>query len=182
MVWGCMTWEGVRYTAKIDCRMDGDLYLPILKDELQNSLRSIVLILLMSFLSNTITQSIPERWSRSSQMGRNLGLWYVLHSLLTLSLWNISGITSGEGLHNISTLLGEYRSYKEELRRSGTRYQLRCVRHNIYIYIFICMTKQDQLLFCFTDILPSISKGAKLLQWYLWFKTGISSHATVQIT
>jgi len=27
IVWGCMTWEGVGYAAKIDGRMDGDLYL-----------------------------------------------------------------------------------------------------------------------------------------------------------
>jgi len=39
MVWGCMTWEGVGDAAKIDGRMDGDLYLQILKDELQNSIR-----------------------------------------------------------------------------------------------------------------------------------------------
>ena len=39
MVWGCMTWEGVGYAAKIDGRMDGDLYLQILKDEFQNSMR-----------------------------------------------------------------------------------------------------------------------------------------------
>jgi hypothetical protein len=37
-MWGCMTWEGVGYTAKIDGRMDGDFYLQILKDELQISL------------------------------------------------------------------------------------------------------------------------------------------------
>jgi hypothetical protein len=29
-----MTWEGVRYATKIDGRMDGDLYLQILKDDL----------------------------------------------------------------------------------------------------------------------------------------------------
>ena len=34
MMWGCMTWEGVGLTSKIDGRMDGDLYPPILKDEL----------------------------------------------------------------------------------------------------------------------------------------------------
>jgi len=34
MMWGCMTWEGVGYVAKIDGRMDGNLYLQILKDEL----------------------------------------------------------------------------------------------------------------------------------------------------
>ena len=39
MMWGCMTWEGVGYAAKIDGRMDGDLYLQILKDELLNSLQ-----------------------------------------------------------------------------------------------------------------------------------------------
>ena len=38
MMWGCMTWQGVGYAAKIDGRMDGDLYLQILKDELQNTL------------------------------------------------------------------------------------------------------------------------------------------------
>jgi len=32
MMWGCMTWEGVGYAIKIDGRMDGDLYLQILKD------------------------------------------------------------------------------------------------------------------------------------------------------
>ena len=34
MIWGCMTWEGVGNAAKIDGRMDGDLYLQILKDDL----------------------------------------------------------------------------------------------------------------------------------------------------
>jgi len=29
-----MTWEGVGYAAKIDGRINGDLYLQILKDEL----------------------------------------------------------------------------------------------------------------------------------------------------
>ena len=39
MMWGCMTWQGVGYATKIDGRMDGDLYLQILKDELLNSLQ-----------------------------------------------------------------------------------------------------------------------------------------------
>jgi hypothetical protein len=38
MLWGCMTWNGVGYATKIDGRMDGDLYLQIWKDELQDSL------------------------------------------------------------------------------------------------------------------------------------------------
>ena len=39
MMWGCMTWEGVGFASKIDSRMDGDIYLQILKDELQQTLK-----------------------------------------------------------------------------------------------------------------------------------------------
>jgi transposase len=38
MVWGCMLWEGVGFAAKIDGRMDGDLYTQILDEDLQASL------------------------------------------------------------------------------------------------------------------------------------------------
>jgi hypothetical protein len=38
MMWGCMGWDGVRYATKIDGRMDGDLYMPIMDDELQQTL------------------------------------------------------------------------------------------------------------------------------------------------
>ncbi len=38
MMWGCMGWDGVGYACKIDGRMDADLYVSILEDELQNSL------------------------------------------------------------------------------------------------------------------------------------------------
>ena len=38
MMWGCMTWKGVGFATKIDSRMDGNFYLQILKDELQQTL------------------------------------------------------------------------------------------------------------------------------------------------
>ena len=38
MVWGCITWQRVDYAVMIDSRMGGDLYLQILKNELQNTL------------------------------------------------------------------------------------------------------------------------------------------------
>ena len=38
MLCGCMTWEGVGFATKIDARMDGDLYLQILKDVLQQTM------------------------------------------------------------------------------------------------------------------------------------------------
>ena len=39
MMWGCMSWDGVGYAAKIDGRMDSDLYCSILEDELLDSIK-----------------------------------------------------------------------------------------------------------------------------------------------
>ena len=38
MMWGCMSWDGVGYSCKINDGMDAELYSQILEDELQNSL------------------------------------------------------------------------------------------------------------------------------------------------
>ena len=38
MIWGCMLWEGMGYATKIDSRMDGQLYVDILEDELGQTL------------------------------------------------------------------------------------------------------------------------------------------------
>ena len=38
MVWGCMLWDGPGYACKIDGRIDGDLFIHILDDELQERL------------------------------------------------------------------------------------------------------------------------------------------------
>ena len=38
MVWGCMLWDGVGFACKIDGKMDADLYVSILDDDLQASL------------------------------------------------------------------------------------------------------------------------------------------------
>ena len=38
MMWGCMMGEGAENACKIDGKMDADLYVQILEDELQASL------------------------------------------------------------------------------------------------------------------------------------------------
>jgi hypothetical protein len=38
MVWGCMGWDGVGYATRIEGKMDADLYVSIMEDELQESL------------------------------------------------------------------------------------------------------------------------------------------------
>jgi len=37
MVWGCMMWDGVGFACKIDGKMDGDLYVKILDEDLRAS-------------------------------------------------------------------------------------------------------------------------------------------------
>jgi hypothetical protein len=39
MIWGCMLWDGVGYACKIDGTMDADLYVQILEDDLQASIK-----------------------------------------------------------------------------------------------------------------------------------------------
>jgi transposase len=39
MMWGCMTWDGPGIATRIDGRMNGELYLSILEEELQESIR-----------------------------------------------------------------------------------------------------------------------------------------------
>jgi len=38
MMWGCMLWEGPGFACKMDGKMDGDLYVKIMQDELGESL------------------------------------------------------------------------------------------------------------------------------------------------
>jgi hypothetical protein len=38
MMWGCMSWDGVGYTTRIEGKMDGELYTQILGDELMKTL------------------------------------------------------------------------------------------------------------------------------------------------
>ena len=38
MLWGCMAWDGVGYATRIEGRMDADLYISIMEDELQKTL------------------------------------------------------------------------------------------------------------------------------------------------
>ena len=38
MIWGCMLWDGPGFACKIDGKMDGDLYVKILDEELTQSI------------------------------------------------------------------------------------------------------------------------------------------------
>ena len=78
-----MTWEGVGFATKIDGRMDSNLSLQILKNELLNSLKHYGLnppdITFWQDNDPKNTFKRVKKWlgSRSSE------LWCVLHSFLT---------------------------------------------------------------------------------------------------
>ena len=55
MLWGCMTWEGVGFATKIDGRMDGDLYLQILKEAIPSVAHASAMVLFFLFLFLPLT-------------------------------------------------------------------------------------------------------------------------------
>ena len=60
MVWGCMMWEGPGYACKIDGRMDGDLYVSILEEDLQASLGIMARIQQKSSTSRTMIPNMVQ--------------------------------------------------------------------------------------------------------------------------
>lgn len=92
MMWGCMSWEGVGYGCKIDGKMDADIYVQILKDELQASLKHFQKLQQISSFSRTMTPSIPARRPRSGFQIMVSQSLHGQHSQQILILLNMSGI------------------------------------------------------------------------------------------
>ena len=82
-----MTWQGAGYAHRIDGKMDGDLYVKILDEELQESIR---------FYNNTKDDIIfqldndPKKRPNNGFKTMNIKLWTGLHNLQTLSLYQKS--------------------------------------------------------------------------------------------
>ena len=81
MMWGCICWQGPGYATKIDRRMDGDLCLSILKEELQETFRYYNLIL---FFSKIMIPSTPAKKSKHGLKTRISGPWSDQHNPLIL--------------------------------------------------------------------------------------------------
>ena len=79
MMWGCMSWNGVGYAAKIDGWMDSDLYCSILEGDLSSILRKSARI---SSFNMTMTLNIKAkkpllgskitRWSWTGQLNSKI--------------------------------------------------------------------------------------------------------------
>ena len=83
MIWGCMTWEGVGYAAKLMAGWTVTFTFKFWRMNCSIPLSFMVLILLTSSVSRIMTLSTPPKRSRNGWGSRNLGLWCGLHSLLT---------------------------------------------------------------------------------------------------
>ena len=75
MIWSCMSLEGPGYVTKIDGRMDADLFISILDDELQESIKYYKKSHLMSSSSMTMTSNTRERRPRNGSKTVDLKLW-----------------------------------------------------------------------------------------------------------
>ena len=85
MLWGCMTWEGVGFPCIIEGKMDADLYVLILEEELQQTLgffdKSQEDIIFQQMIP-----SIQAERPRSGLKTMNLRSWYGLLNLQTSTL------------------------------------------------------------------------------------------------
>ena len=121
MGWGCMMWEVVGYACRIDGRMDGDLYIKILDEEFQESIK---------FYHKTKDDIIfqqdndPKHTCKTPPPGSKtiiMKSYHGLHSLQILMLLNICGVTSRKGWQIMRFHLEEFWSYRAEYRWNRTR-------------------------------------------------------------
>ena len=121
MIWGCMTGEGVGYAAKIDGRMDSDLCLQILKDELLSSLEHYGLnppdIIFQQDNDPKHTSKKVMEWLGEQEF-RTMVWPAQSPDLIAL---NISGVICKEGLQSMKTLLVRFMSCGKGFRLIGKR-------------------------------------------------------------
>jgi hypothetical protein len=128
MVWGCMLWDGPGYACRIDGRMDGDLYIKILEEDLQESL---------TYYGKDSGDVIFQQDNDSKHTCKKAQTWFKTmismfscgqHSLQTSIPLNTCGIMSRGSWENMKLHLGGYWSCGRGWKRSGIRLRQRCVR------------------------------------------------------
>jgi hypothetical protein len=80
MMWGCMLWEGPGFA----CKMDGDLYIKIMQDELGNPWLITTNSSRMSSSSKTMTLNTPARRPKNGSKSKIFKSSHGLLSLQTL--------------------------------------------------------------------------------------------------
>ena len=122
-----MFWEGPGYPTKIDGRMDADLFVSILDDELQESIKYY-----KKKPSNVLFRqdSDPKHKSKKAQNGSKTvdqRLWCGPLNQQTYIPLNNFGITSKLDLETMRGQPHDLESYGSEYRGSGRLFQHLCV-------------------------------------------------------
>jgi transposase len=77
MMWGCMSWDGVGYATRIEGKMDAELYVSILEDELQETLR---------YYDKTTTDVIFQQDNDPKHTSKRAQTWFKDHDF-TVMRW-----------------------------------------------------------------------------------------------
>jgi hypothetical protein len=128
MMWGCMFWEGIGYTTRIEGKMDAELYCSILDDELQQSL---------DHYNKSPSDITFQQDNNPKHRSKQAKKWFADHgvhcyevacSLLASTLLNIFGGTSKRSLTSMKSHLQASINFGSAVEQNGRRYQRRCVR------------------------------------------------------
>ncbi len=76
MLWACMLWEGPGFACKIDGKMDADLYVQILEEDLQESL---------AYYGKEVEDVIFQQDNDPKHTSRKAKQWFQDHNLVLLS-------------------------------------------------------------------------------------------------
>ncbi|OBZ72327.1 Transposable element Tcb2 transposase [Grifola frondosa] len=72
MMWGCMGWDGVGYACKVDGKMNANLYVSILEDELQNS---------MEYWGKTVKDMVFQQDNDPKHTSKKAKEWFQDHKM-----------------------------------------------------------------------------------------------------